>query len=58
MIKITPVRYGETTLKESWIFRGGDPERRRPISLTVFLIEMKTKRSWWMRDAILCPALI
>lgn len=44
MIKITPVRYGETTLKESWIFRGGDPERRRPISLTVFLIETEDKK--------------
>ena len=38
-MKITPVRYGETVLPESWIFRDGDPARRRPISLTVFLIE-------------------
>ena len=24
-MKITPVRYGETVLPESWIFRDGDP---------------------------------
>jgi len=44
MIKITPIRYGETDLPESWIFRGGDPERRRPISLTVFLIETSDRK--------------
>lgn len=44
MIKITPVRYGETDLPESWIFRGGDPERRRPISLTVFLVETSDRK--------------
>lgn len=44
MIKITPVRYGETVLPESWMFRGGDPNRHRPISLTVFLIETEEKK--------------
>ena len=44
MIKITPVRYGTTELKESWIFRGGDPQKIRPISLTVYLIETEDKK--------------
>lgn len=44
MIKITPVRYGATEIKESWVFRGGDPEKVRPISLTVYLIETEDRR--------------
>ena len=44
MIKITPVRYGATEIKESWIFRDGDPKAVRPISLTVYLVETEDRK--------------
>lgn len=42
--RILPIRYGETDLKESWIFAGGRDSVRRPISLTVYLIECGNRK--------------
>lgn len=35
---LTAIKYGETTLPESWVFSGGDPEKKLPIALLYFLI--------------------
>lgn len=42
--RILPIRYGETDLKESWIFAGGRDSVRRSISLTVYLIECGNRK--------------
>lgn len=43
-MKLTALKYGETELSESMIFRDGDREKSRPISLTVYLIETEGRR--------------
>ena len=38
------LKYGESTIPESWAFLGGDAEKRIPISFTVYLIETETRK--------------
>ena len=38
-MKITAVDYGESTLPENMIFRGGDPAKALPITFTVYLLQ-------------------
>ena len=38
-MKITAVDYGESTLPEKMIFRGGDPAKALPITFTVYLLQ-------------------
>ncbi len=45
MIKeIRRIKHGETYIPESWIFAGGEKEKRIPIILSVFLVETDNKR--------------
>lgn len=37
--KIVVIKYGETVLRESYIFRGGQRETRLPISFVIYLIQ-------------------
>ncbi|MBR5868102.1 MAG: MBL fold metallo-hydrolase [Clostridia bacterium] len=38
------IRYGDTTIPESWIFAGGDPEKAIPIFFSCFLVLTDTKK--------------
>ena len=38
-MKITPLTYGYTRMKESMAFPGGDPQKTFPISLTFYLLQ-------------------
>ncbi len=41
---VKALKYGESTLPESWVFPGGDVEKKLPISFTVYLIETENRR--------------
>ena len=43
-MNITRVIFGRTTLSERYVFRNGDPSVRRPIVLSVFLIDTGDRR--------------
>ena len=43
-MKITSVKYADSFLPESWVFKGGSDENKCPISFIVFLIETQSKR--------------
>ena len=45
MIKsLIALKYGESTIPESWAYLGGDAERKLPISFTVYLIETEAHK--------------
>ena len=43
-MKITSVKYADSFLPESWVFKGGSDQNKCPISFIVFLIETQSKR--------------
>ncbi|MBQ9783721.1 MAG: MBL fold metallo-hydrolase [Clostridia bacterium] len=43
-MRLTALKYGETTLSEAMVFRGGKQGRMLPISLTLYLIETEGRR--------------
>jgi glyoxylase-like metal-dependent hydrolase (beta-lactamase superfamily II) len=43
-MKLTAFQYGKTELAESFIFKGGSPDVKRPISLVFFLIENEGRK--------------
>ena len=43
-MRLTALKYGETTLSEALVFRGGEKGRMLPISLTLYLIETEGRR--------------
>ncbi|MBQ6823112.1 MAG: MBL fold metallo-hydrolase [Clostridia bacterium] len=60
-MKITPLIYGYSQMKESMAFPGGDPQKRFPISFTFYLIQTEgcnilvdtgctTMPGWEMKD--------
>ena len=38
-MELYAIKYGETTLPESWVFEGGDKEKILPITFTIFLVK-------------------
>lgn len=45
MIKrILQIKYGDTTIPESWIYAGGDPNIQKPIILSIFYIETDNRK--------------
>lgn len=43
-LKLTKMKYGETLLKNSYAFYGGNPDIQFPISLMFYLIEYKNRK--------------
>ena len=41
---IIRIRYGDTTIPESWVFTGGDPEKAVPIFFSCFLVLTDRKK--------------
>lgn len=41
---IIRIRYGDTTIPESWVFAGGDPEKAVPIFFSCFLVLTDRKK--------------
>lgn len=54
-MELYAIKYGETTLPESWVFEGGDKEKILPITFTIFLVKSETESSSLMRGATICP---
>ena len=44
ILGVYALKYAESTIPESWVFRGGDANVKIPISFTVYLIETDDRR--------------
>lgn len=38
-MKLTPIKYADSFLPDSWIFKGGSPDNKQPIVFRLYLIE-------------------